>query len=69
MQCPAAKAHLKTLAKETKWEMLADGFLGVFGLPVVFPQSLPESYLATLSGRKTVRLAFDTFPDLSNSSS
>lgn len=49
--------------------MLADGFLGVFGRPVVFPQSLPESYLATLSARKTVSLAFDTFPDLSNSSS
>lgn len=60
---------MKTLAKETKWEMLADGFLGVFRWPVVFPQSLPESYLATLSERKTVRLAFDIFPDLSNSSS
>lgn len=47
--------------------MLADRFLGGFGQPVLSPQHFPESYFATLSAHKTVRLAFDTFPDLSNS--
>lgn len=63
------KTEFHHCAEESKWEMLADRFLDVFGQPIVFPQHLPESYLATLSAHKTVRLASDTFPDLSNSSS
>lgn len=46
--------------------MLAKGLLCVFEKPIMFQQFYLEIFLSTLFGHKTDRLAFGTFPILSD---